>query len=143
MQLSEPVRMSGHIRHASGKSKTVCVTACLTALGIPFDGFQVTGHLGKPNYLSIANRFGFSTRSRKSKLPAKPTVGNSRQAIKKISDPTDIYMVVLYGNHYGKKRYCHLVLMNGEGDVVVDTASSQVKRDHRKIFSIHKVTKLH
>jgi hypothetical protein len=144
MQLCKPVRMPRHINHASGKAKTVCVTACLTALGIPFDGFQVTGDLGKPNYLSIANRFGFSTRSRKSKLPAKPTVGNSRQAIRKMSDgPTDIYMVVLYGNHYGKKRYCHLVLMNGEGDVVVDTASSQVKRDHRKIFSIHKVTKLH
>ena len=148
IKLETPVLMSDHIRYKSGKVKTVCVTYCLTALGIAFDAFTVTGSLDKPNYLGILNREGFSARSRRSKLSKTATVGNSRAAIRKMSDSEqDIYWVVILGDHYGdrvgSKRggYCHAVLVNGNGEVVIDNAISQVKRDHRKIHSIHKITR--
>ena len=148
IKLHTPVLMADHIRYKSGKAKTVCVTYCLTALGIAFDSFTVTGSLDKPNYLGILNREGFSARSRRSKLSKTATIGNSRAAIRKMSDSAqDIYWVVILGDHYGdrvgskKGGYCHAVLVNGNGEVVVDNAISQVKRDHRKIHSIHKITR--
>ena len=148
IKLHTPVLMADHIRHKSGKVKTVCVTYCLTALGIAFDAFTVTGSLDKPNYLGILNREGFSARSRRSKLSKTATIGNSRAAIRKMSDSAqDIYWVVILGDHYGdrvgskKGGYCHAVLINGNGEVVIDNAISQVKRDHRKIHSIHKITR--
>ena len=40
---SRPVRLPEHIYHKSGEAKTVCVTACLTALGVPVDAYHYTG----------------------------------------------------------------------------------------------------
>ena len=134
MKLRRPHIMPDHIRHASGKSKTVCVTACLTALGIPFDGFQVTGTLCKPNYMATLNRFGLSARSRMSKMPRAKTIGQCRQAIAKLQDPAGtVYLVVLWS-----PSYCHAILVNSQGETVVDTAPR--KADRRKIHAIHAIT---
>jgi len=132
MKLCSPVVMQDHIRHPSGKFKTVCVTACLTAIGVPFSGFNVTGTLRKPNYLGILNRFGFTARSRKSKMPKNPTVGSCRKAIKKLDESGTVYFVVLAG-----ASYCHAMLMDKNGETTVDTDPR--KRDQRKVHSVHAV----
>ena len=124
--LKRPVILTNHIKHKSGKSKTVCVTACLTALGVPFDGFQVTGTLQKPNYLSILNRFGLSARSRKSRLPKAATIGQARKTISKLGEDA-VYFVVVRGN-----GYCHAMLLNGCGETLVDTDPRA--RDRRKVY---------
>lgn len=134
MTLQEPVRLEGHITHASGAKKTVCVTSCLTAIGVPVDGFQVTGSIQSKNYLSILNRHGFSTRSRKSKMPKGLTIGACRKAIAKL-DEDAVYFVIVMG-----KGYCHAILLNSEGQTVVDTAPR--KRDKRKVHTIHAITRM-
>lgn len=134
MILHKPVIMKDHITHASGKRKTVCVTACLTALGVPFDGFQVTGSMQKAHYLKILNKFGFSTRSRKSKMPKGLTIGACRKAIKRL-DESAAYFVVVNGS-----GYCHAMVLDNNGETVVDT--SPRKRDKRIVHSIHAVTRL-
>ena len=134
MILQEPTILKAHIVHESGKMKSVCVTACLTAIGVPFDGYSVTGNLKKANYLKVLNRHGFSTRSRKSKMPKSLTIGACRKAIEKLGEDA-LYFVVLNGN-----GYCHAILVDNKGNTVVDT--SPRKRDKRKVHSIHAVTKL-
>lgn len=132
-KLQRPVVLKEHIQQPSGKWKTVCVTACLTALGIPFDSFRVTGSLEKPNYLSIINNNRLLARSRKSYLPKGATIGKARKAIAKL-DENLVYFVIL--KHKG---YCHAILLNGDGKTIVDTDPR--KADKRKIFSIHAIAK--
>ncbi len=130
--ITTPTRLKGHQVHASGARKTVCVTACLTALGVPVDSFHTTGTLKTRNYLKILNRHGFSTRSRKSSLPT--TIGACRKAIEKRGEDC-IYFVVVMG-----KGYCHALLLDSKGQTVIDTAPR--KRDKRAIHSIHAVTRM-
>lgn len=132
INIQAPVIMRKHITHPSGKRKTVCVTACLTALGVPFDSFQYTGSLRTENYLSILGRHGFSTRSRKSKMPKRATIGACRKAISELTENA-YYFVIVHG-----KGYCHALLLNNLGETVVDT--SPRNRDVRKVHSIHAVT---
>jgi len=128
------VRMQEHIVHASGKTKTVCVTACLTALGVPFNSFKVTGDVGKANYLSILRRHGNAVRSRKSKMKGL-TIGKVRDSIRGLNDPIGTkYFVVVSGS-----RYCHAMVLNRTGNTIVDTDPR--KRDKRKVYSIHAVYK--
>lgn len=131
--LQAPLRMKGHIYHKSGKAKTVCVTACLTALGVPFENFQVTGTLAKPNFMGILNRHGIAARSRKSQLPKGATVGQARKYLKKLDEDCH-YMVVVNG-----ATYCHMMLLDSDGTTLVDTDWKKI--DKRKIHSIHAVTK--
>jgi len=134
IKLHRTVIMPDHITHASGNMKTVCVTACLTTLGVPFDGFSVTGNMVKAHYLKILNKFGFSTRSRKSKMPKGLTIGACRKAVKKLNEDM-AYFVIVNGN-----GYCHALLLDNEGNTVVDT--SPRKKDKRKVHSIHAVSRL-
>jgi len=131
--LKTPVYLNDHIRHPSGKSKTVCVTACLTALGLPVESFHVTGTLSKPNYLPLINKIGLKARSRKSKMPKGLTIGACRKAIKKMGENA-VYFVVVWGS-----GYCHAMLLDNDGSTLVDTAPR--KRDKRKLHSIHAVYK--
>ena len=118
------VRMQEHIVHASGKTKTVCVTACLTALGVPFNSFKVTGDVGKAN----------SVRSRKSKMKGL-TIGKVRDSIRGLNDPIDTkYFVVVSGS-----GYCHAMVLDRTGNTIIDTDPR--KRDKRKVYSIHAIYK--
>lgn len=134
MKIQRPHIMPSHIVHKSGKAKTVCVTACLTALGVPFDNFQVTGTIAKPNYMSILSRHNLSARSRKSKMPKSLTIGACRKAIKNL-DEKAVYMVIVWGS-----GYCHAMLLDNQGQTIVDT-DKRVK-DKRKVHSIHAITKM-
>ena len=129
--IQDPVILNNHITHKSGKAKTVCVTACLTALGIPVDAFQVTGTLKKPNYTAILSKQGFAYRSRMSKMPKGATIGKCRPAIKKLNEDV-VYFVVVNGS-----GYCHAVLLDSEGNTLVDTDPRL--KDKRKVHSIHAV----
>lgn len=132
--LHTTTRLNNHITHKSGKRKTVCVTACLTALGVPVNGFHVTGSTDKANWLKVLNRHGFSTRSRKSKLGKATTIGSARNAIKRMGEDA-LYLVIVWG-----AGYCHAMVLDNAGKTIVDTAPR--KRDQRKIFSIHAVAKM-
>ncbi len=129
--IQKPVILPDHIKHPSGKMKTVCVTACLTAIGVPFESFQVTGTLQNPNYLSLINKVGYCARSRKSKMPKGLTIGACRKAIKNLGENA-VYFVVVNGN-----GYCHAMLIDNNGETIVDTAPR--KKDKRKVHSIHAV----
>lgn len=134
MNLKEPKMLQSHITHISGKCKTVCVTACLTAIGVPIDGFDVTGTIESRNYLRILNRHGYSTRSRLSKMPKSHTIGRCRAAIKKLNESAVYFVIVRTAT------MCHALLLDSQGLTVVDT--DKRKRDKRLVYSIHAITKL-
>ena len=127
--------LDDHITYASGERKTVCVTACLTALGVPVGGFHYTGKLNDSRRTAILNRHGYAVRSRRSSLPKHATIGTARKAIRKLNDPQGtLYLVQVSGS-----GYCHAMLLNATGATVVDTAPR--KRDKRRVHSIHAVWK--
>lgn len=132
--LHKTITMNDHIVHASGKMKTVCVTACLTTIGVPFNSFQITGSIITGHYLKILNKFGFSARSRKSRMPKSLSIGACRKAIKKIGEDV-VYFAVVKGS-----SYCHAILIDNEGNTIVDTSPRQ--KDKRIIHSIHAITKI-
>ena len=134
IKLHKTVRMSEHIIHKSGSMKTVCVTACLTTLGVPFESFTTTysTRTGKNTALQVLNSNGFSARSRKSKMPKNPTIGVCRKAIKKLNENT-IYYVCVTGSNWA-----HAMLLDNEGNTIIDTAPR--KKDKRRVTSIHSIT---
>lgn len=129
-----PTILHDHIVHKSGQVKTVCVTACLTALGVPVESFKYTGSIADNRREAILRKHGYAVRSRMSKLPSRPTMGKVRTAIKtKMNDPAGTrYLVIQRG-----VSYCHCVLLNAQGETIVDTAPR--KRDKRKVISIKAV----
>lgn len=138
--IQKPVILNdGHIIHKSGRVKTVCVTACLTALGVPIDSFHYTGTLLDNTRENILRRNGYSVRSRKSKIPKRCTIGRARLAIKDLKDPVGTnYLIIVKNASIHPKGY-HCVLLDQRGFTIVDTAP--VKRDQRKIISIKAVFK--
>ena len=129
--IRKPFIMSEHIKHPSGKVKTICVTAYLTAIGVPLDSFQVTGSIKKHHYLSLINKIGLCARIRKSKMHKGMTIGVCRKGIKKLSENA-VYFVIVQGN-----GYCHAMLLDNDGSTIVDT--SPRKKDKRKVHSIHAI----
>jgi len=121
-------RLKTEIITATGNSKTVCVTAVLTALGIDADSFKFTwNERTRENvWAGILRRNGFAVRSRKSQMPRRATVGSCREAIAKLNDPTGTLYVVGVA--------CHVLLLNAEGKTVVDTAPR--KRDRRTVTRV-------
>ena len=128
---SRPVRLPEHIYHKSGEAKTVCVTACLTALGVPVNAYHYTGYNTDCNRReAILRRHGYAVRSRLSALGKKKTVGNARKVIQRLNDPAGtFYLVIVTANKKG-----HALLLNDKGETVVDTAPR--KMDKRRIVSI-------
>lgn len=131
-------RLNDHIKHKSGEVKTVCVTACLTALGVPLDGFHYTGSVSDNRRESILRRHGYAVRSRMSKLGKNPTTGTARKAIReKMDDPKGtMYLVIVYSR---SGAWSHAILLDQDGNTVVDTDPRKV--DRRKVWSIKAVYK--
>ena len=128
--MNRPTILSTHIRRPSGSCKTVCVTACLTALGIPVDAFQSTSTTKNVTaYHGVIRRHGFALRSRKSSIPRGASVGRARRAIASFNDPVGtVYIVRVRG---------HLLLVDSQGQTIVDTDSRT--RDRRPVIQIHAV----
>lgn len=126
-----------HITHASGERKSVCVTACLTALGVPVERFHYTGGTGDNRRAVILRRFGYKVRSRMSRLGRNATTGRARVAIRKMQDPAGtVYMVCQLGT---ARNSGHMILIDATGKTIVDTAPRKI--DKRRVFSIHAVYK--
>ena len=123
-------KLKGHITHKSGKQKTICVTACLTALGVDVKDFHYTGSMNDSKRENILRRKGYAVRSRMSKMGKNPTMGKVRKAILKLKDSQSTkYLVIVYG-----RGYSHAILLNRSGNTIIDTAPRL--RDKRKVFSI-------
>ena len=130
-----PIELEDHIIHKSGKKKSVCVTAVLTALGVPLKSFHYTGKIGDGKRSAILNRNGFACRSRLSKIGKNTSVGQARKKITKLNEGASVnYMVVV---SYG--RSAHLMLLDNEGKTLVDTDPRKV--DKRRIQEVHAVYK--
>ena len=137
MTLDTPTILPDHIQHAqSGRRKTICVTAVLTALGVPASGFHYTGTLADNRRVQILNRHGFSCRSRLSAIGGRgTTIGKARKKIASLGDaPGTMYMVAVKTS-----KTAHLMLLDSNGQTVVDTAPR--KADKRRIVTVHAVQK--
>ena len=109
-----------HINHQKG-TKTVCVTTCLNFFGIPFDAYHYTSSDRNINaHRNVLRRFGYSVRSRKSEFKAlKPiTMTQLRRNMKKSKyTASDLFIVSGY-----QMKKAHLMVLNGEGETIIDTA---------------------
>ncbi len=109
-----------HINHQKGR-KTVCVTTCLNFFGIPFDAYHYTSSdKDKFTYKNVLRRFGYSVRSRKSEFKAlKPiTMTQLKRNMKKSKyTASDLFIVCGY-----QRKCAHLMVLNGEGETIIDTA---------------------
>jgi hypothetical protein len=128
--------LSNHVNTKGGNFKGVCVSACLGYFGITPDQYRYTSSLrgGPVNpILGIYRRFGWAVRSRKSNLiKGSKSVGAVRKAIKGYTDYTDDvkYLVHVKG---------HVLLLDSNGDTIVDTAPRQV--DRRRVYNVWAIFK--
>ena len=115
------VKIRKHIKHNSGASKTVCVTTCLNFFGIPFDSYHYTSSRSNRHaYKNVLRKFGWSVRSKKSEFKAlKPiTMTKLRANMKKSEYTSNDYFIVLGA----QSKVAHLMVLNGNGEIVIDTA---------------------
>jgi hypothetical protein len=121
-------RKDGRGRYTS--SKTVCVTAVLSALGIDPERFHSTSTARNVDaYEGVIRRRGFALRSRRSSFPRKVTVGGLRDGIRRLDDPD--------GTLYLVRIRAHVLLLDAEGRTVVDTAPR--RSDRRAVVKVHAV----
>jgi len=115
--------VDGHIYHSKG-TKTVCVSTCLSFFGIHPNEYSYTSS-DKDNFhfINILRRKGYSVRSRMTELKQKynkTTTTDVRRELKS-SDygKDDLFLFV------GRRRtYAHAVVMDGNGQTIIDTAPS-------------------
>ena len=116
-------KIRDHIEYAKG-TKTICVSTVLSFLGISPDDYTYTS--SKKNryvYEGVLRRNGYSVRSRMSELKLRKgsTMTKVRKALRK-SDygSKDYFMYLGY-----QKGSAHLILLNGNGKTIIDTAPSK------------------
>ena len=112
--------LQNHINHGKG-SKTVCVTTCLNFFNIPFDAYHYTSSDRDIfTYKNVLRRFGWSVRSKKSEFKALKSITMTqlrRNMKKSIYSCSDYFIVHGYQSKAG-----HLMVLNGNGETVIDTA---------------------
>ena len=122
--------VSEHRWFQGGKQgKTVCTSAVLAAFGIDACEYHYSGYLDQR--LNILRKFGWSARSRNSKLRKNESVGAARKLIAqhKWGDPPGTrYMIRVKG---------HALLLDYDGNTIVDTDPRL--RDRRKVLDIRAV----
>ena len=123
------ISLDDHIIHASGRKKTVCTSAVIGYFGIPSSTYHYSGH--SEDLIRILNRNGWSVRSRKSHLGVKPrsssypTLNQARRSIRELGESGHYALTVTKG----KQR--HLILLDSQADVIVDTAESMTAKGCR------------
>ena len=126
--------LADHVRTGGGNFNGVCVSACLSYLGIKPNQYKFTWskRTGNDSALAIMRRFGYAVRSRKTAFKKATTVSALKKAIKGYTDLSDnVYYYV------GVKG--HALLLDGNGNVLVDTDPRQ--RDRRRVFKVKAVFK--
>lgn len=112
--------LNDHIQTGSG-TKTICVSTALSYFGIAPDEYRNTSsNKNVSAFIGVLRRKGYSVRSQRSKLRLKKraTTTQCRKALKK-SDftPDDLFIF------WGSQKYSgHVIVMNGEGETIIDTA---------------------
>ena len=112
--------LRNHINHNKG-AKTVCVTTCLNFFNIPFDSYQYTSSYKNVSaYKNVLRRNGYSVRSRKSEFKVKlsTTLTQLKRNVKNSGYTKESLFVV----HLVQSKTAHLVVINGLGEVIIDTA---------------------
>ena len=126
--------LSDHIRTGGGNFNGVCVSACLSYLGILPNEYKYTWSKRTRNNVvsGIMRRFGYCVRSRKSAFKKCSTMGKLKKSIAKYNDVQDnvLYYVHVTG---------HVLLLDKNGKVLVDT--SPRKNDRRKVWDVKAVFK--
>ena len=126
--------LADHVRTGGGNFNGVCVSACLSYLGIKPNQYKFTWskRTGNDSALAIMRRFGYAVRSRKTAFKKATTVSALKKAIKGYTDLSDnVYYYV------GVKG--HVLLLDSNGNVLVDTDPRQ--RDRRRVFKVKAVFK--
>ncbi|MDG1950068.1 MAG: hypothetical protein P8J32_04630 [bacterium] len=113
-------QLKDHVQHGKG-IKTVCVSTCLSFFGIPLEGYTYTSSdKNMKAHKNVLRRFGYSVRSRKSEFKAmkNPTMTQLKSNIRKSSyNENDFFIVSGY-----QSKTAHLMVLNGKGETVIDTA---------------------
>jgi hypothetical protein len=126
----EAAGVSEHRWFQGGKEgKTVCTSAVLAAFGIDACQYHYSGYLEQR--LNVLRKFGWSARSRNSKLRKGESVGAARKLIAqhKWGDPP--------GTRYMISVPRHALLLDYDGNTIVDTDART--RDRRKVLDIRAV----
>ncbi len=126
--------LADHVRTGGGNFNGVCVSACLSYLGINPNQYKFTWskRTGNDSALAIMRRFGYAVRSRKTAFKKATTVSALKKAIKGYTDLSDnvYYYVHVAG---------HVLLLDSNGNVLVDTDPRQ--RDRRRVLGVKAVFK--
>jgi hypothetical protein len=122
--------VSQHIRY-SGGAKTVCVSSCLAALGVPPKAYTYTS--SKRNryaYENVLRRFGYSVRSRASEFK----VIKADRYHRKLANLSDVRRRLKASDYTSSDRFllcleqttcAHLILLDGNGNTIRDTAPNK------------------
>ena len=117
-------------------AKTVCVSTCLNFLGINADSYKYTSSSKHSDYWrQVVRRAGFSLRTWKPAFKKEncPTMTSLRKTLRQSEFGADDYFLV--GGY--QSRCAHLMVLNGKGEIVIDTAPGKKWR----ISQCYKVTK--
>jgi len=119
------VVLNDHIWYDNGNAKTVCVSSCLMYFGIRPNKYHYTGTTkNRFAYKQILRRLGYNVRSRKSEFKIgkfskdMPTMTELKSRLRK-SNYTDNDKFLVCGFQKGS---AHLMVLDGKGDIIVDTA---------------------
>jgi hypothetical protein len=115
----------------NGGTKTVCVSTCLSFFGISPDTYNYTS--SKSNfeaYLGVIRRNGYAVRSRFSELKIKKycTMTTLRKGLRKSVYGENDYFIV---SGYQQSGVAHLMVLNGKGEFIIDTAPNSKWRIRR------------
>jgi hypothetical protein len=130
-------KLNDHIRFNKG-TKTVCVSTCLNYFGISPNSYNYTSSKKNRNaYENVLRKFGYSVRSRKSEFKIQKynqtTMTQLKSNVKKSTYTNkDLFIVDCV-----QRKSAHLIIINGEGEIIIDTAPNMRWR----IRSVKLVTK--
>lgn len=117
--------LTNHIYYKNGSVKSVCVSTVLNFFGVsPSEYNYTSSNKNRHVYESILRRFGYSVSSVNSYIglkKSKSTLGEVRRSVKKFAKSKGHYFLVVCE----QKKTAHLVLINGAGEIVIDTAPTR------------------
>ena len=125
-----------HIKYGKGM-KTICVSTCLSYLGINANQYTyTTSSRNMKAYENVLRKFGYAVRSRATEFKVRKyysTMTALKQAIRRSKyGEADMFLV-----HGVQRKSAHLMIINGNGEMVIDTAPKM----KWKIFSVKQVFK--
>jgi hypothetical protein len=114
-------KINNHIKYGGGV-KTVCVSTCLSFFGVQPNTYHYTSSPSNISaYENVLRRNGFSVRSRMTEFKIKKGVSTMTfllTMLKKSDYTVSDYFIVC-----GEQSTCaHLMVVNGIGEVIIDTA---------------------